>query len=64
MTKYTKYTIYVVHQEKMPFVFIGKYRRDLETKNWHYYETEDGGLYHFKKEHMVAVFGGDAKSVI
>jgi len=36
--------------------FKGKYRRDLEAPNWHYYETEDGNIFHFKKSHMVAVF--------
>ncbi len=36
------------------FRFTGKYRRDLEKKNWHYYETKHGIL-HFRKENMVAV---------
>ena len=35
--------------------FTGKYRRDLEKPNWHYYEDEDGDLHHFRKEHMVMV---------
>lgn len=35
--------------------FIGKYRRDLEQKNWHYYEKEDGCLVHVKKDNMLAV---------
>ena len=33
----------------------GKYRRDLETNNWHYYETTKGELLHFRKIHMIAV---------
>ena len=35
--------------------FKGKYRRDLETENWHYYEKDDGFLLHFRKSHLVAV---------
>lgn len=35
--------------------FVGFFRRDLEKPNWHYYELEDGNIYHFRKEHMVAV---------
>ena len=37
------------------YKFIGKHRRDLEKPNWHYYETEDGSLFHFRKEHMISV---------
>jgi hypothetical protein len=39
--------------------FIGRYRRDLEVENWHYYETATGRLVHFRKEHMIAVLEGD-----
>jgi len=35
--------------------FIGKYRRDLEKDNWHYYETNEGKIIHVKKENMLAV---------
>jgi|APSaa5957512576_1039674.scaffolds.fasta_scaffold151474_2 hypothetical protein len=35
--------------------FKGHYRRDLETPNWHYYETSDGCLLPFRKEHMIYV---------
>lgn len=35
--------------------FEGKYRRDLEKPNWHYYEKSDGTLLHVRKEHMVVV---------
>lgn len=34
------------------------YREDLEKPNWHYYETKDGKIHHFRKEHMVAVIEG------
>lgn len=37
------------------FCFVGKYRKDLETENWHYYEKKDGKLIHFRKDKMVAV---------
>ena len=36
-------------------LFSGKYRRDLERPNWHYYETKKGDIYHFKKDQMVCV---------
>jgi len=36
--------------------FTGFYRRDLETGSWHYYETINGDIWHFRKEHMIAVF--------
>lgn len=35
--------------------FIGRYRRDLETDNWHYYETDANELIHVRKEHLVMV---------
>ena len=40
--------------------FRGRYRRDLETPNWHYYETADGGVIHFRKEHIVYIQSGTA----
>ncbi len=58
-----QYEIYTKGREK-PFIFVGKYRRDLETKSWHYYEDKYGILFHFRKEHIVAVLGDTAKSVI
>ena len=57
-----EYQIFTTISED-PFVFVGKYRRDLETGNWHYYEKENGEICHFRKEHMVAVFGDTAESV-
>ena len=32
-----------------------KFRRDLETDNWHYYEKRDGKLLHIRKDKMVCV---------
>ncbi len=40
--------------------FIGKYLRDLEKPNWHYYGTNDGRILHFRKEHMVCVIEAEA----
>lgn len=45
------------------FKFIGRHRRDLESKNWHYYEQPDGEIIHFRKEHLVAVIGGRAETI-
>lgn len=38
--------------------FVGKYRRDLEKPNWHYYETENENIIHIRKEFFVAVLEG------
>lgn len=42
-----------------PFSFIGKHLPERERPNWHYYEREDGAIYHFRKEHMVLVIEED-----
>lgn len=54
------YSIYV-HGSEEPFNFIGKYRRDLEKPNWHYYETEKGKIVHFRKTQMQVVFEDEIK---
>ena len=41
------------------YEFVGRYVRELETDNWHYYEKEDGIILHVRKEHLVMVIGGD-----
>jgi len=33
----------------------GKYRPDLQTDNWHYWESSDGALVHARKEHVAGV---------
>lgn len=43
-------TIVTVHGE---YEFIGKHITEQETTDWRYYETSDGILYDFKKEHIV-----------
>lgn len=42
------------------YPFTGWTRKDLDanSKNWHYYETTDGRIIHFRSEHMVAVEEG------
>ena len=35
--------------------FTGFHRKDLEKPNWHYYEDNEGNIFHFRKQHMVAV---------
>lgn len=35
--------------------FTGKYRRDLEKENWHYYEKEDGTILHIPKHRIIYV---------
>ena len=52
-----KITIYLVGRSHMPITFRGKYlghkRPDgKETKNWHYYQDEDGSIHHFRKEQI------------
>jgi hypothetical protein len=45
----------IIHTTVGKIEFEGKYRRDLEAVNWHYYERIDGTILHFRKEHMVYV---------
>ena len=39
--------------------FMGRYRRDLEKPQWHYYETEEGKIQHFRKSAMQGVLKGN-----
>ncbi len=55
---------YQIFTTASTFEFTGKYRRDLETANWHYYETECGKVYHFRKTHIIAVFGDSVEDII
>ena len=43
---------------------LGKHRPDMEKSNWHYYETSKGKIYHFRKEHMVAVIERDDSALV
>jgi hypothetical protein len=40
-----------------------KYRRDLETNNWHYYEQDNGRVVHFRKEHIAFVEGDTVEAI-
>lgn len=53
MSDYEKITIHLNNQKKLSF--IGKYRNDRQTENWHYYETKKGKLYHIRKKSIVYV---------
>lgn len=48
---------YVVSTTAGKVRFTGKYRKDLETNNWHYWEQNNGIVIHFRKEHIVYVEG-------
>lgn len=54
---------YTIHTITGPVSFHGKYRRDLETDSWHYYEKKNGTIIHFRKEYMVFVNGDTAESI-
>ena len=45
-------------------MFNGKYRRDLETNNWHYWETKAGKVIHCRKENIESVYGGTVEEVV
>lgn len=55
---------YEVVTIKRTFKFEGKYRGDLESDNWHYYELSSGTLLHLRKEHMICVIGDSATNLI
>lgn len=57
-----EYTIHLTTGEYI--TFIGKYRRDLETDNWHYYEKQEGTIIHLRKEHIIYVSGDTADNII
>jgi hypothetical protein len=42
--------------------FIGKYLREREEQNWHYYETDTGATIHLRKCHMVYVIETEVDS--
>ncbi len=44
--------------------FKGRYRRDLEANNWHYYEDDKGLIWHFRKENIQGVYGDTPESVL
>jgi len=44
-----------VKGSEVPFHFDGRFLRESEKPNWHYYRSVSGWLYHFRKDHIVAV---------
>ena len=46
---------YIILTTKERYGFVGKYLPGRETSNWHYYESDDGKILHFRKEHMICV---------
>ena len=55
---------YIIMTTNGEVAFTGRYRRDLETPNWHYYETSDRGVIHFRKEYIVYIQGGTIQEVL
>ena len=60
--KYCRYEIVTVGN--MVHKFCGRYLRELETKNWHYYETDSGEVFHLRKDSIVAVKGGTVEEIL
>ena len=56
--------IEIVTVGNMVHKFCGRYLRELETKNWHYYETDSGEIFHLRKESIVAVKGGTVEGIL
>ena len=52
----------IIHTTIGEISFVGKYRRDLETKHWHYYEKENGRILHFHKSQLISVESDVVKS--
>lgn len=38
-----------------PIKFTGRYLPERQSDNWHYYEGDDGRIYHFRKQNMTVV---------
>lgn len=65
-TKHTKYTNYKIWLKGrfFPIRIKGRYRRDLQTDNWHYYEDYKGIVWHFRKENIDGVKGDTVKHIL
>lgn len=61
MKNYAKYKISIVGHA--PLEFIGRYVRELETNNWHYYERDDGIVIHIKKDGSMIVTGDTIENI-
>jgi hypothetical protein len=49
------YRIYLINGIVIEFTGNHLPERHKESPNWHYYKTNRGITYHFRKEHIVAV---------
>lgn len=47
-----------------PFTGNYRYRPDMQTKNWHYYEREDGKMLHIPKSCIGPVLGDTAENIL
>ena len=43
---------------------ICRYLPELETKNWHYYEIEDGTIFHLRKDFAGYIVGGTYDDIV
>lgn len=58
----TTHKLYTILTTADKLTFCGIHRKDKETENWHYYETTEGEMLHFRKAHMVVVHERDLES--
>lgn len=49
------YNIYTTYGDGYTKLY-GVHRPDLESNNWHYYDSDCGARVHFRKEHMIMVW--------
>ena len=54
-----KFELLTILLSNKEVTFTGRYRRDLEKPQWHYYETEEGKIMHFRKSAMQGVLEGN-----
>ena len=54
-----EFNLYLITTTARQFSFIGKHLPERERPNWHYYQDKDGGILHFRKEHMICVIESD-----
>lgn len=55
--------ITICYKDGSVSTFNGRYVRELETTNWHYYEIEDGSVLHVKKDFIAWVKGNTVKTI-
>lgn len=62
MSEYSEHRFILKHGEHMGANC--RYCRELETKNWHYYEKEDGKMFHIRKDAISAILGGTYEDIV